>query len=153
MDRQQAISAAAVARGVSRLLRDHGLAPLVEFKLGNGRRVDVAALGRDGSMVAVEIKVSVTDLASDGKWQEYLGYCDRFYFAVPPGFPLAMLDRSAFLPQQTGIMVADGYGGYVARESAAFGMVAVRRKAETLRFARKAAARLHHMAENQAALG
>src|SRR3546814_5087076 len=31
--------------------------------------------------------VSLADLRADGKWPDYVGYCDAFYFAVPPGFP------------------------------------------------------------------
>ena len=73
--------------GVSRLLLADGMSPLREFSLPNGRRLDVAALGKDGALVGVEIKVSVSDFAADDKWPEYLGFCNLFYFAVPTGFP------------------------------------------------------------------
>ena len=54
-------TAAEVARGVSRLLMQEGYSPILEFTLANGRRLDVAALGADGCMVGVEIKVSLAD--------------------------------------------------------------------------------------------
>jgi hypothetical protein len=73
-----------VARGVSRLLLAEGMTPILEFSLPNGRRLDVAALGPDGSFVGVEIKVSLGDLAADAKWPDYL--TALFYFAVPPDF-------------------------------------------------------------------
>src|SRR2546423_13803453 len=83
------LNAADVARGVSRLLLAEGLSPLIEFSLPNGRRMDVAAVGSDGTIMGVEIKVSIADLSADDKWPDYLPYCDLFYFAVPPEFPQA----------------------------------------------------------------
>ena len=58
-----AITAQDVARGVSRLLLQEGFSPILEFTLANGRRLDVAALGDDGTVVGVEIKVAVADLS------------------------------------------------------------------------------------------
>src|SRR5665213_421284 len=80
-------TAAEVARGVSRLLLQQGYAPILEFTLPNGRRLDVAAIGPGGEILGVEIKVALADLRGDGKWPEYLDYCDLFYFAIPPDFP------------------------------------------------------------------
>src|SRR5206468_1316831 len=77
-------SAMDVARGVSRLLLAEGLSPIVEFSLPNNRRVDVAALGPDGTIAGIEIKVSLADLRADDKWPDYLSFCDLFFFAVPP---------------------------------------------------------------------
>ena len=54
-----------VARGVSRLLIQEGFSPILEFTLANGRRLDVAALGADGTMLGVEIKVALNDLKGD----------------------------------------------------------------------------------------
>ncbi len=71
-----------LARGVCRALADHGLATLTEFTLGSGRRVDVIGLDRRGQVTIVEIKTCLEDFRSDHKWPEYLGFCDRFYFAV-----------------------------------------------------------------------
>jgi hypothetical protein len=80
------VSAADVARGVSRLLLAEGLSAIIEFSLPNWRRLDVAALAADGTIAGVEIKVSTADFAGDGKWPDYLPFCDLFYFAVPPDF-------------------------------------------------------------------
>jgi hypothetical protein len=125
-----------VARGVSRLLLADGYSPILEFTLPNGRRLDVAALGPGGEVIGIEIKVALADLRGDGKWPEYLDYCDLFYFAVPPDFP------DEHVPQQTGLIVADRYGGAIIKPSAMNALHASRRKAVTISFARCAAERL-----------
>lgn len=130
------LSAAELCRGVSRLLREKGYAPLAEFTLPNGRRLDVAAIGPDGTLAGVEIKVALSDLRSDGKWPEYLDYCDVFYFAIPPDFP------DEYVPSDTGLIVADRYGGAIVKEAQLQALHASRRKAMTLSFARTATERL-----------
>ena len=125
-----------LARGVMRAFGDMGHACIAELPLGNGRRVDVMALDRGGMLTVVEVKSSLADYRSDGKWQEYLPYCDAFYFAVAEDF-----DRSV-LPEGVGVMVADRYGAAIVAPSPEFKMAAARRKALTLRFARAAARRL-----------
>jgi len=125
-----------VARGVSRLLRQEGFSPILEFTLANGRRLDVAALGPDGTVLGVEIKVALGDLKGDLKWPEYLEFCDLFYFAIPPDFP------DEFVPPGTGLIVADRYGGAIVRPSPVAQIHPSRRRAVTLRFARVAAERL-----------
>jgi len=134
-----ASTAAEVARGVSRLLLEEGYSPILEFTLPNGRRLDVAAIGPGGEMLGVEIKVALADLRSDSKWPEYLEYCDLFYFAIPPDFP------PEHVPQETGLIVADRYGGAVIKEAEAQTLHASRRKAVTVSFARTAAERLSRM--------
>jgi len=129
-------SAMDVARGVSRVLLAEGLSPIVEFSLPNCRRLDVAALGADGTIAGIEIKISVADLRGDDKWPDYLSFCDLFYFAVPPQFPLNTL------PSTTGLIVADRFGGQIIRESQRKMLHASRRRALTLRFAMIAAERL-----------
>jgi hypothetical protein len=123
-------------RGSRRLLLYHGFSQLVELTLANGRRLDVAALGADGTIVGIEIKVSVADFKADEKWLEYLGYCDLFYFAVPPQFP------HEILPAHTGLILADRYGGEIVRESPRENLHPSRRRAVTLRFAQIASMRL-----------
>src|SRR5215475_11005822 len=130
-----------VARGVSRLLRQQAYSPILEFTLANGRRLDVAALGGDGAMLGVEIKVSVADLKGDQKWPEYLEFCELFYFAIPPDFP------DELVPPGTGLIVADRYGGSIVRPSPRSSLHASRRKAVTLSFAKCAAERLAVMLE------
>jgi len=130
------LTAADVARGVRRALLAEGFSPICEFSLSNNRRMDVAAIGADGSVVGVEIKIALADLKGDGKWPDYLGYCDLFYFAVPPEFP------QAALPVTHGLIVADRYGGAIVRPSARMPIHPSRRRALTLRFAQCAAERL-----------
>lgn len=129
-------TAADVARGVSRLLLQQGYSPILEFTLANGRRLDVAALGPDGTLLGVEIKVALADLRGDNKWPEYLEYCEHFYFAIPPDFP------DEHVPPSTGLIVADKYGGAIVRPATPAAVHASRRKAVTLRFAKVAADRL-----------
>jgi len=134
-------NAAGVARGVSRLLIQEGFSPILEFTLANGRRLDVAAIGPDGTMVGVEIKVSLADLRCDQKWPEYLEFCEIFYFAVPPDFP------DEHVPDGTGLIVADRFGGAIVRPSPRAVLHPSRRKAVTLSFARVAAERLSQILE------
>ncbi|HEY3638639.1 MAG TPA: MmcB family DNA repair protein [Rhizomicrobium sp.] len=130
------VTAADVARGVSRLLMQEGFSPILEFSLANGRRLDVAALGPDGTIAGVEIKVAIPDLKGDAKWPDYLEFCELFYFAIPPEFP------DELVPDGTGLIVADRYGGAIVRPAPASILHASRRKAVTLRFAKVAAERL-----------
>jgi len=130
-----------VARGVCRLLTAQGFSPIREFGLANGRRLDVAAIGPDGTILGVEIKVGLADLRQDGKWPDYLEFCELFYFAVPPDFPRHEV------PGEPGLIVADRYGGAILRAAPAQPLHASRRKAVTLRFARAAADRLAGLAD------
>ena len=77
------ITAADVARGVSRLLIQEGFSPILEFSLPNGRRLDVAALGPDGTVAGVEIKVAIGDLKADMKWPDYLEFLRIILFRHP----------------------------------------------------------------------
>jgi hypothetical protein len=134
--------AADVARGVSRLLLRHDLIALCEVPLGNGRRADLMAVDARGQIVIVEIKVARGDLFGDAKWPDYLDYCDRFYWAVPRGFDLAPFDTPPFRPDLCGLIVADRYDAAIARDALHAPLPPARRRAETLRFARRAARRV-----------
>jgi hypothetical protein len=127
---------AALARGVTRLLIDHNLAPILELPLANGRRADVAALGPKGEIWIVETKSCLADYAADCKWPDYLDFCDLFFFAVDELFPHELI------PQEAGLIVADGFGGAILRTPAPAILAPARRKMMTLSFARLAAARL-----------
>lgn len=131
-----------VARGVARLFWRQGLVSLCEMPLGNGRRADILALDAKGSITIVEIKISRADLLGDRKWPDYLEFCDRYFWAVPRGFDLALLERDTLQPFDTGLLVADRYDAVIAREAPPRSLSAPRRRVETLRFARSAAARL-----------
>ncbi|WP_380873087.1 hypothetical protein ACFB49_39320 [Sphingomonas sp. DBB INV C78] len=131
-----------VARGVSRLLFRHDCYALCEVPLANGRRADLFAIDAKGCITIVEIKVSKADLRGDCKWPEYLDYCDRFFWAVPQGFDLNPFEETGFRPEIAGLIVADRYDAAVVREAAHRPMPPARRKAETLRFARRGALRM-----------
>lgn len=141
------LTAGLMARGLLRALAARGHASLVEFPLGNGRRADICALAPSGEFVIVEIKTSPADLRADRKWPHYLDYADRFYFAVPLGFPTALI------PEQCGLMVADAFGAEVLRAGPATPLPAARRRALTLRFARLAAARLSRLIDPEGGAG
>ncbi len=134
--------AADVARGVTRLFLRHDLVTMAEVPLDGGRRVDLMALDTRGQITIVEIKVSRADLLGDAKWQDYLPHCDRFFWAVPAGFDHAPIAGEAFLPERTGLIVADRYDAAVLREARSDPMNTHARKKCTLAFARRAARRL-----------
>lgn len=136
---QSIITAQDVARGICRHFSARGFSPMCEVPFGNNRRVDVAGLDKSGRIAAVEIKVSVADYKGDMKWPDYLDYCDYFYFAVCPGFPLDVFD----LPERCGLIIADRFQAHVMKEALETPINAQRRRAEVLRFARRAARRLH----------
>ena len=95
----------------------------------------MAGLCPKGRLVIAEIKSCEADFTADEKWEDYLGFCDEFYFAVNAEFPRALL------PEREGLIIADAFGGAIIRPSPERAMAAARRKAITLRFARQAAAR------------
>ncbi len=130
------LDAASLARGVCRALDQLGYVSLLEFPLANGRRADVTALGKRGDLIIVEIKTSLADFRADQKWPFYRDFADRLYFAVANGFPAGLI------PEDCGLMVADGFGAEVLREGRESPIAAGRRRALTLSFARVAAARL-----------
>jgi hypothetical protein len=132
---------AQVVRGAARLLLRHDCLTVTEVPLGNGRRADLMGLCPKGLVTIVEVKVSRADLLGDAKWTDYLDYCDRFFWAVPESLAM-LLDREDKLPDRAGLIVADQYDAAILREPAIVPLAAARRKAETLRFARRAARRL-----------
>lgn len=147
LDVQDRLVAADVLRGTCRLLVRAGVAPLAEVPLGNGRRADIMGIDAEGRLTIVEIKVSLADLRGDRKWPEYLDYCDRFYWAVPAGFGLGLFDTAEFRPDACGLIVADRFDAEVMREAPWTALHAARRRVETLRFARRAAARVMGMVD------
>jgi hypothetical protein len=122
-----------VCRGVCRLLRDLGHACIVELPLPNGRRADVVGLSQSGDLWIVEVKSGIEDFRTDHKWPEYREFSDALFFAVTPGFPVEML------PGDTGLILADRYGGEIVRQAPEMRLAPARRKAMTLRFAHCAA--------------
>jgi hypothetical protein len=132
-----------LARGVCRALDQLGYAALVEFPLANGRRADILALSQSGEFIIVEIKSSIADFRSDRKWGFYRDYADRLYFAVSNDFPTALI------PEECGLIVADGFGAAIIRGGDPSPLAPARRRALTLRFARLAASRLRRHLDPQ----
>ena len=129
-----------LARGVCRFLSDAmDFACLEEFVPERGKRVDVMAVGPKGEIWVIECKSCRADFMSDAKWDGYLPWCDRFFWAVDTDFPLDLL------PEGTGVIIADGYGADLLREAPETPLAPARRKVITRSFARTAARRLQGM--------
>ncbi len=128
--------ASQITRGVSRYFRNLNNAVLTEMIFADGRRCDVITVDENGVISIVEVKSSVADFRSDGKWPEYRQWCDLFYFAVSTSFPRELI------PEDCGLILADSYGADIFRDAPEDRLNAARRKALMLRFARVAAFRL-----------
>jgi len=137
VDGRQSPRAAAVQRGVGRLLRAHGFAMVSELPLATGRRADVVGLGAGGEIWIVEIKSSIEDFRVDQKWPDYRLSCDRLFFATHMQVPLDIF------PEDAGLILADSYGGELVRQAPEHRLAAATRKVMLLRFAHAAASRLH----------
>ncbi len=142
-----------VARGVTRMLLRHDVVSLAEMPLDGGRRADLMAVDARGQITIIEIKVSRADLLGDGKWQDYLAHCDRFFWALPAGFDARPLDGAAFLPERTGIIIADRYDAMIAREAASHPLPMHARRKLTLQLARRAVLRVTRLIDPEAEAG
>lgn len=131
-----------VARGIMRLFARNDIWCLTEMPLRNGRRADLMGVDTKGRIVIVEIKVARADLLGDGKWPDYLDFCDRFYWGVPPGLDRSPLEGELYRPDCCGIIVADGYDAEILRPAPLHPLAAARRKCEIERLARGALRRL-----------
>ena len=136
-----------IARGVSRHLRTLDFACVEEFVPDRGLRVDVMALGPKGELWVVECKSCRADFASDQKWQGYLDYCDRYFWAVDGDFPTELL------PEDSGLILADDYDAEILRLGPEVKLAAARRKKLTARLARIAAIRLQGLRDPESAIG
>jgi len=125
-----------LARGVCRHLRQHDFATLEEFVPQRGLRVDVMGLGPKGEIWVIECKSSRADFTSDAKWQGYLEWSDRYFWAVDADFPTDLL------PEGTGLIIADAYDAEILRMGPETKLAAARRKMLIRKFARNAAQRL-----------
>lgn len=114
-----------------------GFSAIEEFTPERGKRVDVMGLGPKGELWVIECKSSRADFMSDGKWEGYLEWCDRYFWAVDEAFPTELL------PAETGLIIADQYDAEVIRMGPEDKLAAARRKVVVQKFARHAAMRLH----------
>ncbi len=128
-----------LARGVSRHLISHGFVSIEEFVPARGLRVDVMALGPKGELWVIECKSSRADYQSDSKWQGYLEWCDRFFWAVDTEFPVDLF------PEETGLIIADAYDAEIIRMAPEEKIAPARRKKMIQKFAMDGARRLQSM--------
>ena len=135
---ETACAAGDVARGIMRLFARNDIWCLSEVPLKNGRRADLMGVDAKGLIVIVEIKVARGDLLGDTKWPDYLDYCDRFYWGVPPALDRSPLETDAYAPDQCGVIVADGYDAEILRQAPLASLAAARRKTQMQHLARMA---------------
>lgn len=125
-----------LARGVCRAMRQFDFVTVEELVPTPGLRVDVMALGPKGEIWIIECKSSRADYRADQKWQGYLEWCDRFFWAVDGDFPTQLL------PEASGLIIADAYDAAILRMGPDTPLPAARRKVMLQKFARHAALRL-----------
>ena len=113
-----------------------GLPSLSEFSPAKGLRVDIITLGMPNEIWIVECKSGQNDFKSDKKWQNYLEWCDRYFWAVDSDFPIGIL------PTDTGVIIADAYDASILREAPLNKLSAARRKKITKSIAASACNRL-----------
>lgn len=133
-----------LARGVARHLTALGFVCVEELVPTRGLRVDVMALGPKGDIWIVECKSCRADYMSDSKWQGYIEWADRFFWAVDCDFDTDLL------PEATGLIIADGYDAEILRMGEETRLAAARRKVMTHKFATLAARRLHALKDPNA---
>ncbi|SFR43495.1 hypothetical protein SAMN04488005_1914 [Yoonia tamlensis] len=124
-----------LARGVARHLRSYDFVSVQELAPAKGLRVDVMGLGPKGEVWIVECKSSRADFTTDQKWQGYLDWCDRYFWAVDSDFPTDLL------PDDTGLIFADAYGAEIIRMGPEAKLAPARRKVLVQKIARHAAIR------------
>ena len=125
VDGRQSETALAVARGSMRLLLSHGFCCVGELPLPSGRRTDLAALDAGGEIWIVEVKSSIADFRADQKWMDYRLHCDRLFFATTVYVPCEIF------PPDTGLIVADAFGGQIVCEAPEHKLPAATRKASS----------------------
>ena len=130
-----------LARGAARHLASLGIVSISEFIPARGLRVDLMALGPKGEIWIIECKSCLADFQSDKKWQGYLEWCDRFFWAVDAQFPVDIL------PGETGLIITDAYGGETVRDAPLSRLSATRRKSVVGKFAQTAAMRLQRLSD------
>jgi hypothetical protein len=89
----------------------------IAFEVGlqawGSRRADVIGNKINGDLVIIEVKSSVADFRSDGKWHEYLKYADRVYLAFDKATARKIRDNpelKARIPDRVGVMILEPYG-------------------------------------------
>lgn len=132
-----------LTRGVMRLMREMDNAALPEFSPERGLRVDVMAVTGKGEVWVIECKSCRADFMADRKWQNYLGFCDRYFWAVDADFPQALL------PEGAGLILANPWGAELVRPAPETRLAPARRARLLRDFARAAAWRLQDQTDRQ----
>lgn len=140
-DDPPALAGQRLARGVLRLMREMDHAALPEVVPASGLRVDVMALTAQGEIWIVECKSCRADFTADRKWQGYLQWCDRFFWATDCDFPHDLL------PPESGLIVGDAYAAEVQRMGPLTRLAAARRTRLIRDFARIGARRLQALSD------
>jgi hypothetical protein len=135
------VRTAGICRAAARLCARLGWAPVTELSLPSWRRLDIMALRPDGGLVAIEVKSCSADFLTDSKWPEYRDWCDALFFAVDCDFPQELL------PEEIGLIVAEGPEAVMLRRAPEHRLPPARRKALLQRFAVVAAGRLAALAD------
>ena len=125
-----------IARGVCRHLKQYNFSCLEEFVPIKGSRVDIIAIGPRGEIWIIECKSSPADYNQDQKWEKYLPFCDRYFWAVPQSFP------TNILPANDGLFIADQYDAEIVRYGQECKISPQKRKVITTKIARNASDRL-----------
>lgn len=83
--------------------------------LRRGRlRADVLCMNLKTDIVLIEVKSSVSDFTTDKKWDKYLQYCNRMYFAFTPDVASSLGAKLDAVKQYgIGILVLDANTGYL----------------------------------------
>jgi len=136
-----------LARGVCRHFAAMGWVAVEELVPTRGLRVDVMALSPKGEIWVVECKSSRADYMADQKWEGYVEWCDRFFWAVDATFPVELL------PDETGLILADAYDAEIVRMGSEARLASARRKVMVQKFAVHAARRLQSLRDPNAQLG
>ncbi|MDG2097296.1 MAG: MmcB family DNA repair protein [Paracoccaceae bacterium] len=125
-----------IARGVCRHLKQYNFSCLEEFVPIKGSRVDIIAIGPGSEIWIIECKSSPADYNQDQKWEKYLPFCDRYFWAVPQNFP------TNILPADDGLIIADTYDAEIIRYGPERKLNPQKRKKIITKFAQNASDRL-----------
>ena len=91
MDRNSRI----ILRNTMRFLSNKGYKMITEFALPNKKRVDLIGINREKKIIIIEVKSNFMSIKKDKKWENYLNYCNLFYFAlseVPEKFKFKIIN-------------------------------------------------------------
>lgn len=125
-------------------MREMDHAALAEVIPTPGLRVDVMALTPQGEIWIIECKSCRADFTSDRKWQGYLPWCDRFFWATDCDFPHDLL------PQDSGLIIADPYAAEITRPAPLAKLAPARRSRLIRDLARVGAFRLQALSDPDA---